>query len=105
MLRLTINRTSWIEFRDALAALTPFRTSGNLFGTAGPVYDTAWLPDPYRSEYRERREFIDYTVVSYATPLAWHDTERGWIMPDVRYSVTTSKAQGRIRPAVAALNA
>jgi hypothetical protein len=105
MLRLTINRTSWMVFRDTLEALTPFRTSGNLFGTAGPTYEVGRLPEPHRSEYRDRSEFIDYTVVSYSTPLAWHDTERGWIMPDVRYSVTTSRAQGRIAPGIAALNA
>jgi hypothetical protein len=103
--QLTINRTSWIEFRDTLAAFEPFRTHGNLSGTAGPTYEVGRLPEPHRSGYRERSEHIDYTVVSYSTPLAWHDDERGWVMPDVSYSVTTSKAQGRIAPGIAALKA
>lgn len=105
MLQLTINRTSWLEFRDALAAFEPFQTHGNLSGICWAAISTGRLPQPYADEYGYRREFIDYTVLSYGTPIAWHDTERGWIFPDARYSVTTSKAQGRIAPAVAALNA
>jgi hypothetical protein len=65
------------------------------------------MPEPFATEYREALHAgaIDYVVTSYGTPIAWHDTRFGWAMPDVRYSVTTSKAQGRIAPAVAALNA
>lgn len=103
-LRLTINGTSWITFRDTLHELTPFKTYGNLEGRSGSVYHTAYLPEPYANHYRERRAFIDYTVMSYATPIAWHDTERGWFMPPFRYSVTTSKAQGRIAPGIQQLN-
>jgi hypothetical protein len=105
MLQLTINRTSWMQFRDALEAREEFKTYGNLRGFASYTPFTGLLPGPYRAEYLDRHEFIDYTVMSYGTTIAWHDTERGWIMPDVRYSPTTSKAQGRIRPAVNALNA
>lgn len=104
MLQLTINGTSWMTFRDVLAERAPFRTYGNLRGDRDSFYE-GWMTEPHRSEYHDRRKFIDYTVLSYATPIAWHDTERGWVMPDVRYSVTTSKAQSRIRPAVAALAA
>jgi hypothetical protein len=62
------------------------------------------MPQPHRSEYYDRSEHIDYTVLSYGTPIAWHDNERGWVMPDTKYSTTTSKAQGRIAPGIAALN-
>ena len=102
--QLTINGTSWLTFRDVLRALEPFRTYGNLRGERDTFHEGR-MPEPFRSVYHERREFIDYTVLSYATPIAWHDIEHGWVMPDVGYSVTTSKAQGRIAPAVAALNA
>jgi hypothetical protein len=103
MLQLTINRTSWMEFRDALESFAPFCTYGNLRGDT-TTFDVGRMPDPWRTEYNDRREFIDYTVMSYNTPIAWHDTERGWVMPDARYSTTTSKAQGKIAPAIAALS-
>lgn len=104
MRQLTINRTSWTEFKRVLDAREPFTTYGNLRGEPD-TFDTGRMPEPYRSEYNERRDFIDYTVLSYSTPIAWHDIERGWVMPNTRYSVSTSKAQGRILPAVVRLNA
>lgn len=106
MLQLTINGTSWLTFRDTLAALTPFRTYGNLSGDRHePGYiEPGRLPEPYRTELHSRNRHIDYVVWSYGTPIAWHDTERGWVMPDVKYSTTTSKAQGRIAPGIASLN-
>ncbi len=102
-LQLTINGTSWLTFRDALQNETPFKTYGNLEGRSGSVYHLGRLPDEYADQYRARRDHITYTVMSYATPLAWKDDEYGWTMPNVRYSVTTSKAQGRIAPGIADL--
>jgi len=104
MRQLTVNGTSWMTFREVLEALEPFRTYGNLHGQCGYHWETARLPREIAQEYFERRDYIDYVVISYSTPIAWHDTERGWVMPNVSYSVTTSKAQGRIAPAVASLN-
>lgn len=103
--QLTINGTSWMEFRDTLMARKRFQTYGNLFGIDDCHYTAGRLPEPWYSEYNTRREFIDYTVVSYFTPIAWHDTEKGWIMPDVKYSTTTSKAQGKIATAIAQMEA
>lgn len=83
-----------------LAALEPFRTSGSLRGErtngypvyAGRLYDE-FLPNL-------RADEPDYVVYSYSTPIAWHGS-RGWVMPDQRYSVTTSKQQGKIATALA----
>ncbi len=36
---------------------------------------------------------VDYVVQSYATPIGFHSKEHGWIIPDVKYSPTTSKHQ------------
>lgn len=33
---------------------------------------------------------VSQVIYSYSTPIAWHDERYGWIIPDVRYSVTTS---------------
>lgn len=94
MKRATINNFN----RDGvdLAAFEEFRTSGSLKGerTNGyPVYPGR-LPDEFRQALRDDEP--DYVVYSYSTPIAWHG-KRGWVMPDTRYSVTTSKSQGRIR--------
>lgn len=33
---------------------------------------------------------ISQVIYSYSTPIAWHDSRYGWIIPNVRYSITTS---------------
>jgi len=33
---------------------------------------------------------IAQVIYSYSTPIAWLDRDHGWIIPDVRYSITTS---------------
>jgi hypothetical protein len=35
----------------------------------------------------------DYVVMSYATPIGVHSAQHGWVIPDVKYSPTTSKHQ------------
>ena len=43
---------------------------------------------------------LDYVVMSYDTPIAWHDS-RGWTIPADKYSPTTSAHQNVVRRAVA----
>jgi hypothetical protein len=38
---------------------------------------------------------LDYVIYSYATPIAWHANGE-WTKSSSRYSVTTSKHQGRL---------
>lgn len=64
-------------------------------------------------EWREKivRDQPDYIVYSYLTPIAWHymardddryDGERHmWVIPEERYSNTTSRHQGFARTALA----
>jgi hypothetical protein len=61
--------------------------------------------DPYRSgiefgqlphEYRSSVERATYVVYSYRTPIAWFVDDE-WVVPDVRYSNTTSNHQGIAR--------
>ncbi len=40
---------------------------------------------------------IDYVVHSYATPIGVHSESQGWIIPEDKYSSTTSKHQGQVR--------
>lgn len=51
---------------------------------------------------------VRYIVYSYRTPIAWliewpNGLLTYWVQPDVKYSPTTSKHQGRVRAAVSAL--
>lgn len=45
-------------------------------------------------------EALMYVVYSYGTPIAWYHSSIGWAMPSVKYSSTTSCAQGRVREAI-----
>lgn len=40
---------------------------------------------------------IDYVVHSYATPIGVHSQSKGWVIPEDRYSATTSKHQSQLR--------
>lgn len=65
---------------------------------------------PYPSVYAadlnvgEPGETLDYVIFSYHTPIAWRDTSESgvshWVIPPVKYSVTTSKQQGRVKTAL-----
>jgi hypothetical protein len=100
--KLKING-SWDQFTAPLRDLTPFTTHGQLSGTRDRVWSIGRLPAEFRAAATDPT--VDYVVMSYGTPIAWHDSVKGWTMPDTRYSVTTSKSQGRIRTALDALGA
>jgi hypothetical protein len=46
----------------------------------------------------EGRAFV---IFSYRTPIAWMIRNEGWVVPDTRYSVTTTHHQNVTRTAVA----
>jgi hypothetical protein len=47
-------------------------------------------------EHRKSAERATYVVYSYGTPIAWV-TDGEWVVPDERYSATTSNHQGLVR--------
>ncbi len=112
-MKLKING-SWTQFTEPLSKLEPFTTHGALYGIAG-IGGHGRLPVEYHDSYQR----ADYTVYSYNTPIAWHvpnrnegwklgngeaaPAEPGWVMPAEKYSVTTSKHQGRIFTAISQL--
>lgn len=61
------------------------------------------LPADWLRTLEARKHVIDYVIFSYQTPIAWHDTEAGWIIPAVKYSNTTGRHQGAVRVAVTSL--
>lgn len=40
---------------------------------------------------------VDYVVHSYDTPIGVHSKSAGWVIPEAKYSPTTSKHQGYLR--------
>ncbi|HST77251.1 MAG TPA: hypothetical protein VLN58_02050 [Verrucomicrobiae bacterium] len=101
--RLT-TRDSFVTFAEFLAERKAFRTGGSLYGTEWPAAGgTGELPDYWARKFNQTEK--TYVVFSYATPIAWCDVNCVWTVPDVRYSVTTSKHQSRIRTAVSYLTA
>ncbi|SRR6266851_1318210 len=93
--RLT-TRSGWWSYLDVLKNRTPFKTSGALRG--GSPEGTGRLPADWRRLYQTG---ADYVVFSYATPIAWHrPADDLWIVPDERYSVTTSRHQSLIGTAI-----
>lgn len=86
-----------------------FATSGALKGEVNP----RWV-GPGRMRPEDGRELyvaqsvvgIDYVVYSYGTPIAYRTEDTGeWVVPDVKYSVTTSKHQGMVQYALRMIGA
>lgn len=76
------------EFQNSTKALRGVRTVPHQSWIG-----TGWLP----REHRAAVLAADYVVYSYATPIAWHVPGEGWTVPDVKYSVTTSRHQAQAR--------
>ena len=97
---MTTTRTSNTKAGDYIAGRVAF-TGNNLYGVVTP-YDgyiqSGQLPQEFRDQLKLDRP--DFIVYSYATPIAWH-SDKGWYIPEVKYSVTTSKHQNYVRRAVA----
>src|SRR5262245_36953851 len=82
-----------------LANLSPFTTHGSLHAVAGEHFATGRLPQEWARKYLADAASpgVRYTVVSYATPIAWVTTDGAVVIPDESYSVTTSRHQGMVR--------
>lgn len=70
------------------------RTSNGNMSTEATRYApyTGHLPKPWVHVLIEAAHagHISQVIYSYSTPIAWHDSRYGWIIPNVRYSTTTS---------------
>lgn len=40
---------------------------------------------------------VDYVVHSYGTPIGVHSESQGWVVPEEKYSPTTSRHQSQVR--------
>lgn len=94
---MTIRRTTTGRAYAAIADLEPFTTSGALSGrTPHAETFTAWEAGRLPREHVDSFRSSTYAVFSYATPIAWVAGGE-WVIPDVRYSVTTSRHQSAAR--------
>lgn len=100
------SNASWTLFRDAIREERSFQNSGKtLYGEFMPAtYTSGCLNNALREKFHDswKHGGIDYVIYSYGTPIAWRAWGM-WKVPDEKYSVTTSKHQGRIRTAIAEL--
>lgn len=96
-------------FGQTLRDELPFKTHGKFYGVAVGDRQKGMLPEPHRSRFEGELPDITYVVYSYNTPIAWHveieESEHDfgadyWVVPDTRYSVTTSRHQNKIRTAL-----
>lgn len=84
---------------EAIRDRIPFTTHGALKAvvlddsTFAPA--PGWLLGPDRENYYEDLPSIDYVVISYGTPIAWH-TPAGWYKVKQKFSTTTSRHQGNL---------
>lgn len=80
----------------------PFKASALSGGT--DTDSLGILPEPYREEYKaaEKLGQITYVVRSYATPIAWVLDSGEVVVPDVKYSATSSNHQTIARFALCA---
>jgi hypothetical protein len=90
---IIINRISE-RMAFAVASMSGVAGGHNIYGNK--------LPEPHKAEYAAalRSGEIRYTVFSYSTPIAWVLTDGTKVMPDVKYSTTTSNHQGIAREAL-----
>lgn len=99
---LRVQKDGWWEFEGTILDLEPFRTYGSLKATRLEPdynfysYEVGQLPGSYLACLNR----ANYIIWSYETPIAWWvpgSVDFGWVAPDRRYSVTTSRHQGKIK--------
>lgn len=96
-----VNADSWTTLMDILVG-TPEEFNTDRASIRGRTLDSNMrpsfgrVPDEYSLDIFNAR----YVIYSYGTPIAWRDRRGEWTVPDVRYSVTTSKHQGKVRAAL-----
>lgn len=79
-----------------------FRTHGSLKGTSKIPMSTGMLSGEDLDSYRRDRPMIDYVVVSYNTPIAWHTTSGEWSFVTEKFSKTTTSHLNMTRATLSA---
>lgn len=94
MTRPTLRAKGDPRTAKAIRDLVPFRTAGALKGTVDPD-GAGWLSGAELGRFHADRDSIDYAVVSYSTPIAWH-TPNGWHVVATRFGAATGAHQSNL---------
>jgi len=86
------------EAVEAIQNRTNFIAS-SLSGWEGRSSTYGQLSQDEIEQYESVKDSIDFVVLSYRTPIAWHSSA-GWYMVKQKFSTTTSRHQGIIRRAL-----
>lgn len=85
----------------AVSELRPFETYGAMsaLSYSNMLYlGAGWLAGTAREQFHtDTAAGIDYAVISYSTPIAWHLAAGGWRVIGHNFSASSSKHQGRAR--------
>ena len=96
------NRNADAHIRNAI----PF-VGSNFYGVDGSHsrYGSArwYLSGAAEERFRQDQTAgkIHYSVWSYSTPIAWLVEGEGWVIPPVKYSMSTGRHQSYVRRATA----
>lgn len=88
---------------SAIRDRAPFRAAnlrGELAQGLGLPSSPGRLEGKTLDLWRDDWSVTDYVVWSYGTPIAWHASGGAWVVPDDRYSATTSRHQRFVHLAV-----
>lgn len=104
-----VNKDGWWTLKDILETGEDFNPdSASLRGrTAESVYPhTGRLAEESEDIFRDDRahDDIEYVIYSYSTPIAWRTRTGFWRVPRDKYSVTTSKHQGKVATALSQIS-
>ena len=92
------------SYYDARNGIDRYRGTlrGRTMGAGFPIPNDNWLSGETRGAFFQdwNAGRITYIVWSYNTPIAWRTIESKWVMPDVTYTRTTSKHQGKVATAL-----
>lgn len=88
--------------QDAVDDQKPF-VRGNLSGQfVREGVTMGRLPEEYVKIFRQQQELglVHFVIYSRLTPIAWVLYSGSWIIPDVKYSVSTTNHQNVVRTAI-----
>ena len=87
------------DLPHAITARQPFNCNGSLTADTGRYFGGR-LPLSYCNRFYTDSDAPDfYAIYSYSTPIAWYSNGQ-WTIPDVYYSVTTTRHQNIVRKAI-----
>ncbi len=93
------------DARKAIAKREEFITHGAMSGKRVRSLGTGLLPNSERDKFEAAVKHATnygtgvYVVFSYSTPIAWENADGTLYVPEVKYSVTTSRHQSHCRVA------